>query len=161
MRQLRGRLTYANVMATIAVFIALGGASYAAFKLPKNSVGTKQIKKNAVTTAKIRNEAVTPAKVKKRSLTGTQIDVSTLGTVPSATTAGDASTLQGNGPNAFVRGNGLVIIGRRDLDVGGEDLIINLPGIGRIEAECAAGPQSVFHVYNTSGNTIDEGVTHT
>ena len=50
---LRERLTYANVMATIAVFIALGGASYAAIKLPKNSVGPREIKRNAVTLAKI------------------------------------------------------------------------------------------------------------
>jgi hypothetical protein len=49
MKRLRPKLTYANVMATIAVFIALGGASYAATKLPKNSVGSKQIKANAVT----------------------------------------------------------------------------------------------------------------
>jgi hypothetical protein len=34
---MRPKLTYANVMATIAVFIALGGASYASLKLPKNS----------------------------------------------------------------------------------------------------------------------------
>lgn len=41
MHRIRGKLTYANVMATIAVFIALGGASYAAIKLPKNSVGAE------------------------------------------------------------------------------------------------------------------------
>jgi hypothetical protein len=85
-------------MATIAVFIALGGASYAAFKLPKNSVGTKQLKKNAVTTKKIQKEAVTGAKVKKGTLTGKQIDASTLGTVPNAshaTVAGGADELGG------------------------------------------------------------------
>ncbi len=84
---MRPRLTYANVMATIAVFIALGGASYAALKVPKNSVGSKQLKKNAVRTAKVKNEAITAAKVKKGTLTGTQINASTLGTVPSALTA--------------------------------------------------------------------------
>lgn len=52
MHRIRGKLTYANLMATIAVFIALGGASYAAIKLPKNSVGTPQLKKGAVTPAK-------------------------------------------------------------------------------------------------------------
>ena len=77
---MRSRLTYANVMATIAAFIALGGASYAAIKLPKNSVGPKQLKKNAVTTAKVRNEAITAAKVKKGTLTGAEINASTLGT---------------------------------------------------------------------------------
>jgi hypothetical protein len=90
--RLRPRLTYANVMATIAVFIALGGASYAALKLPKNSVGTKQLKKNSVVTAKVKKEAITAAKVKKGTLTGSQINVSTLGTVPTAQTALTAET---------------------------------------------------------------------
>lgn len=53
MHRVHGKLTYANVMATIAVFIALGGASYAAVKLPKESVGAKQLKKGAVTPAKL------------------------------------------------------------------------------------------------------------
>ena len=53
---------------TIAVFVALGGASYAATKLPKNSVGSKQIKKDAVTAAKIKNGAVTGAKIETGSL---------------------------------------------------------------------------------------------
>jgi hypothetical protein len=88
---MRPRLSYANVMATIAVFIALGGASYAALKLPKNSVGAKQIKKNSVVTAKIKNEAITGAKVKKGTLTGTQINASTLGTVPAAESAKSAT----------------------------------------------------------------------
>jgi hypothetical protein len=70
-------------MATIAVFVALGGSAYA-FQLGKNSVGTKQLKKNAVTTAKVKKEAITAAKVKKGTLTGTQIKASTLGTVPKA-----------------------------------------------------------------------------
>ncbi|HEY5143970.1 MAG TPA: hypothetical protein VII98_10755 [Solirubrobacteraceae bacterium] len=46
-------MTYANVMATTAVFIALGGVSYAAVKLPQNSVGTKQIQDKAVTKPKV------------------------------------------------------------------------------------------------------------
>src|SRR5829696_4922846 len=167
MSKLRVRLTYANVMATIAVFIALGGTGYAISKLPKNSVGAKQLKKNAVTTAKVKNEAVTGAKVKKGSLTGAQIDASTLGVVPSANRAGsadtarDAGTLQGNGPNAFVHGDGSVIVARRDLDVGpGEVILIDLPGIGRIETECQGGPTSVFRTFNTSGDTVDISELH-
>jgi hypothetical protein len=53
MSKLRTRLTYANVMATIAVFLALGGGAYAAFKLPENSVGSKQIKADAVKSSKV------------------------------------------------------------------------------------------------------------
>lgn len=68
MKQLRKRLTYANVMSTIAVFLVLGGGAAFAAGLGKNSVGPKQLKKNAVTTAKIKNGAVTGAKVKPGSL---------------------------------------------------------------------------------------------
>jgi hypothetical protein len=52
-RLIRRRLTYANVISTVALFVALGGVSYAAVKLPANSVGTKQIKSKAVTKAKV------------------------------------------------------------------------------------------------------------
>jgi hypothetical protein len=49
MRSLGRDLTYANVTVTIALFVALGGTSYAAFSLPAGSVGTKQLKNGAVT----------------------------------------------------------------------------------------------------------------
>lgn len=68
MKQIRKRLTYANVMSSIAVFMVLGGAAIAATQLPKNSVGSKQLKKNAVTAAKIKKNAVNGAKVKDGSL---------------------------------------------------------------------------------------------
>jgi len=78
---MRSKLTYANVMATLAVFIALGGASYAALKLPKNSVGATQLKKNAVTAAKIKKNGITSAKIKKSAVTGGKVkDASLTGT---------------------------------------------------------------------------------
>jgi hypothetical protein len=42
------------LVALLALFIALGGTGYAALKLPKNSVGSKQIKSNAVTSPKVK-----------------------------------------------------------------------------------------------------------
>ncbi len=63
MARIFDKLTYANVVATLALFVALGGVSYAALQLPKNSVGTKQLKKNAVTSQKIAKGAVTKAKL--------------------------------------------------------------------------------------------------
>ncbi len=54
---LTSRLSYANVIATIALFVALGGGAYAATQLPKNSVGSAQIRKGAVTPAKLSNSA--------------------------------------------------------------------------------------------------------
>ena len=41
-------LSYANVVATLALFIALGGGAYAAIKLPKNSVTTIQVKNGSL-----------------------------------------------------------------------------------------------------------------
>jgi hypothetical protein len=55
-KRLRPRFTYANVIATLALFLALGGATaYAASTLGKNSVGSKQLKRNAVTGAKVKD----------------------------------------------------------------------------------------------------------
>src|SRR5215475_8498258 len=100
------KLTYANVMATVAVFLALGGGALAASNLGKNTVGSKQLQKNAVTTAKIKNKAVTGAKIKPGTITGTQINVSTLGTVPSATHAASADSIPQAEPVRFVGGPG-------------------------------------------------------
>ena len=97
MNLVRKRVTYANVMSSIAVFLVLGGAAFAAAttELPKNSVGTKQLKKNAVVGSKVKNG----------SLTGADINLSTLGAVPSATnanhaTSADSATNATNAANA-------------------------------------------------------------
>jgi hypothetical protein len=60
--RLSRKLSYSNVVASLALFIALGGAAVAA-GLAKNSVGTKQLKPNAVTAAKIKNGAVNSHKL--------------------------------------------------------------------------------------------------
>jgi hypothetical protein len=62
------KLNYANVIATIALFVALGGAAVAA-GLPKNSVGTKQLKRGAVKTDDLRRGAVTSGKIRPRAVT--------------------------------------------------------------------------------------------
>ena len=65
LRTLRSRLTYSNVMATIAIFVALGGGAYAAIKLPAHSVGTKQLKNRAVTPPKLAKKTIKLLKGKK------------------------------------------------------------------------------------------------
>lgn len=82
MKRVRSRFSFSNVVALLALFVALGGSAYAATQLPKNSVGPKQLKKNAVTTAKI----------KKGAVTGAKIALKTLGVVPSATNADHATS---------------------------------------------------------------------
>lgn len=92
MKTISQRLSYANVVATLALFIALGGVSWAAVKLPKNSVGSAQIKKNAITSAKIKKNAITGSKIKNNSLTGGDINAASLGKVPSAASADNSAT---------------------------------------------------------------------
>jgi hypothetical protein len=91
MQRIRGNLTYSNVVATVALFLVLAGGTAVAAKqmLPKNSVGTKQIK----------NAAITGAKIKDGAITGSKISTSSLGTVPSATHA-DAATTATNASHA-------------------------------------------------------------
>ena len=59
MKRLRARLSYANIVASLALFVALGGVSYAAATLPKDSVGPTQLRADAVRTGKIDDGAVT------------------------------------------------------------------------------------------------------
>lgn len=66
-QRLRPKLTYSNLIATIALFVALGGVAVAA-GLPKNSVGTHQLKRGAVTAADLRKGAVRAGKLAPRSV---------------------------------------------------------------------------------------------
>lgn len=93
MRTLRDKLTYANVISTLCLFMLLGGIAYAA-ALPKNSVGTKQLKNNAVTGKKIKDRSIgtndlTPTAV--TTLKGTKGDAGPAGAQgPQGTTNGGA-----------------------------------------------------------------------
>jgi hypothetical protein len=82
----------AMVIAIVALIVGLGGTAVAGkLKLEKNSVGSRQIKRKAVTAPKVANNAVNGRKVANSSLTGGDIDLSQLGTVPSATEATHAA----------------------------------------------------------------------
>jgi len=79
---LRNRLSYANVTATLALFIALGGTSYAALALPRNSVGSKQIRTNAVGSSEVRNRSLKTADLSvttRRALRGAKGDIGPAG----------------------------------------------------------------------------------
>jgi len=68
LRHITSKLTYANVLATLALIVALSGGAYAAVSIPKNSITTSQIAPNAVRRADIAQGAVNSAKVANRSL---------------------------------------------------------------------------------------------
>src|SRR5437762_3700489 len=59
-----------NVIGYLALFVALGGTSYAAFSLPRNSVGSRQLRNGAVTNHKLANGAVGARKLDGKSIAG-------------------------------------------------------------------------------------------
>lgn len=65
--RLRPKLSYSNVIASLALFIALGGAAVAA-GLPRHSVGARQLKRGAVTTAALRRNAVKTGKIAPKAI---------------------------------------------------------------------------------------------
>src|SRR4051812_46380340 len=86
LRQITSRLTYANVMATIALLLALGGTSYAVAKLSGKN---------------LKNHSVAGKKLKKNPLAGRQINESKLGSVPHAASAANADELDGKDSASF------------------------------------------------------------
>jgi hypothetical protein len=84
--------TYSEAVATLALFVALGGTSYAVTSLPSSSVGTSQLKNASVTAAKLHSHSVSAAAVALDSLTGKQINEATLGEVPKAKSASSADS---------------------------------------------------------------------
>jgi len=110
----------ALAVSLIALFVALGGTGYAAVTingkdLKNKSVAGKKLKSKTITASKIKDKTITGAKLKDDTVTGTQVAESTLGKVPSATsadtattattatTASNASALGGDSANAFAR----------------------------------------------------------
>ena len=142
MTKLSKHLSYANLTATLALFLALGtGGAFAASQLAPKSVGARQLRPGAVTAKKLRKKAVTAPKIKPLavkqaklangavstgklaaaavtdqklasgavstekladgSVTGAKVDEASLGKVPSASFADEASFAQSGNPSAF------------------------------------------------------------
>jgi hypothetical protein len=122
LKQIRNRLTYANVMSSLAVFLILGGATafaavqkvgpneikansiktgkivkeaVTAGKLKKGAVTESRIADGAVTTNKIADNAVTTSKIANDAVTGDKVKESSLGAVP------NADKLAGKSPSAY------------------------------------------------------------
>jgi hypothetical protein len=90
-------LSFGNVIAVIALFVALGGAAYAGSKINgKNivnaSIGGGKLKNETITAKKIKKGTITGAQIQEGSINSNTIDLSTLGTVPSANTASTATS---------------------------------------------------------------------
>ena len=93
---LRSRLTYANVVATMALVLALGGGTvYAAFKLGKNDVKSRHIAPGAVKTSDLGRAAVTGPKVKKGSIRASDLAASVFKGIDIDVTGSAAAGAQG------------------------------------------------------------------
>lgn len=102
------------VVALLALFVAMGGVSYAAAK-----IGSKQIKNNSVRGKDIHNGTITSKDVKKNTLGGTRIVESKLGQVPSAKKADtvgpngvDTTAIQDNAVTTTKIANNAVTTGK-------------------------------------------------
>jgi hypothetical protein len=94
MKLVRKRLTYANVMSTIAVFLVVaGGSALAANQLGKNTVGAKQLKKEAVTSAKVKNGAISGGKLANGAVNGSKLAAGAVGASNLAPASVGASSL--------------------------------------------------------------------
>jgi hypothetical protein len=60
---LRRHLSYANVCASLALFVALGGTGYAAITLPRDSVGSRELRRDSVGASELRADAVRSSNV--------------------------------------------------------------------------------------------------
>jgi hypothetical protein len=105
---LKRHLNVANVLSAIALFMALGGVTYAA-TAAKNSVKAKSIAKQAVTTAKLKNGAVTTPKLRNGAVVAAKIGNGAVGTNQIDDGAVRASKLGGGVVTTSKLQNGAVI----------------------------------------------------
>jgi hypothetical protein len=159
-KRLRNRLTYANVMATAAVFIALGGTSVAAIALKRGSVKGKHIARNAVTSPKVKRNSLTGADVNEARLAqvpsaanAARLDGSSLGEVRSGI---DAAALGGLAASAFMKGSGAGYKGTDTFDTTGPTTfrtLLTVPGVMRVEGVWATPPPTCHVRVRREGNS--------
>lgn len=123
------KLTYANVISTLALFVALGGVGYAATKLPKNSVGAKQVKANAITGVKVKDQSLTAADF-AGSIAGAQGAKGETGSTgpqgPEGPSTGPAGgDLQGNFPDPTIK----------DMAVGSDEIADDAVGLDELDQD--------------------------
>jgi len=106
------------VIAVIALFVSMSGTTYAVTKLPRNSVGSSQLRPGAVRSSDIKNGAVTARKLAKGLRPGQGVSVQAPGRVPYADRAGSADTLDGRDSSDFLARDRIVDVPRFSLGDG-------------------------------------------
>lgn len=148
----RRRPTYASVAATLALVLSLGGVSYAATKLPANSVGARELKTGAVTTRDVKNKSLLAADFKAGQLpagpSGPAGGVLT-GTYPNPTLASGSVTGDVVAPDTLTGadidestlqlGLGTRVSSASSLPVGSTTQFLGVDGVGTLSVTCTDG----------------------
>jgi hypothetical protein len=142
----------AMIVACVSLVVALGGVSYAAGVLPKNSVGTAQLQKKAVSGAKLRNGAVTAAKVKDRTLTASKFKAGQLPAGPQGDPGlqgprGDKGDPGAQGPKGDKGDPGANGVSGHQ-EVTGADKTLSVGQAGLSTANCPTGKRAVGGGYD-------------
>ncbi len=137
-----GRLTYANVVSSLALFIVLGGTSYA---VATGSIGSREIKNNAVRSKDLRNNDVRSSDVKNGSLLGKDFKAGQLPAGPQGP-QGPAGT-----PNGYTRSEA----DARFVDAAGAQLTMTTPRqSGWLRVDPALNSPSEEFLSDNGGLTI-------
>lgn len=154
----RSRLTFANVVAVMALFISLGGFSYAAVQ-----VGSKQIVNNSIRSRDIRNGAVASRDVKNGTIRTDDIANGRVATVDLADNAVDSGKLADNAVGTGKLADGAVSSGKlADGSVGNADLdpgAAVAKGFASVAATNVDGPAQVLSFGGQQTSTAADGVS--
>jgi len=94
-RPMRRHLTYANVVSSLCLFLALGGTAYAVAQLPRNSVGADQVKAGAVRSSEVKDKSL-----RAKDFAAGQLPKGAKGDRGDAGPRGDTGAAGQNGANA-------------------------------------------------------------
>jgi len=147
----RGRLSFANVTSCIALFVALGGTSYAAIALPRNSVGSWQIRTHAVEKSEIDRGAVGRWEILPNGVDRSEIRRDAVG----------PSEVRGNAVSSDEIANGT--LQAEDLSTAGKTALAALNGVSFRTSSTAAGKavggnaKAIAHTVGSGIYTVDLG----
>jgi hypothetical protein len=142
----RRRLSFANVTSTMALFVALGGTSYAAITLPSNSVGKSQIRSGAVGQSEVASNSIGPGELRTNAVRSSEIRTNAVGASEIRPSAIDTDELADKG------------IGAADLSDAAKAALADMSGVtfraGSTAAGAAAGGNATSVSRTAAGDYV-------